>query len=191
MNERKLTGNRTLSIYLFVIILIFVNIAVFAHKNKPHTVSDSNAVESDVIPNDSTQIVLDSIYAIIQNGLQNLQPLFQRACFDCHTDQTTFPWYYKLPLVKGLIDEDIKEARKHLDMSKGFPFLGHGTPLEDLNAIKEVLEKGEMPPFKYKMLHWNAGFSSEEIDSINVWINNSLKQISENSLTQEESSHEE
>src|SRR3989338_5754589 len=50
------------------------------------------------------------------------RPIIEKKCFDCHSSQTKYPAYYKLPLVKWLIDSDISEAKEHLDFEKPFPF---------------------------------------------------------------------
>lgn len=117
----------------------------------------------------------DSIYAGIQAGFQQVRPIFQRACFNCHTDQTRYPWYHQLPGVRALIDSDIRKARKRLDMSKGFPFVGHARPADNLVGIKEQITEGEMPPWEYRLMHWDAKPSRPEVDSIVGWIDQSLR----------------
>ncbi len=177
MKDKKTAGSSIVPILLLAVILLLSGHSVSGHKDKPHTDVDSSPIDTSNIATDSVTKALDSVYSIIQEDYQKLQFLFQRACYDCHSSQTNYPWYYKLPFIKGLIDDDINEARKHLDLSDGFPFAGHGLPAEDLDAIKKVLEEGDMPPFKYKMLHWGAGFSPEEIDSVTTWVGQSLDLI--------------
>lgn len=103
-----------------------------------------------------------------------VQPIFQRACYDCHSNSTKYPWYYKIPGVKQLIDSDVAEAKEHLDMSQGFPFQGHGTPTEDLEAIIDTLKEGDMPPLKYKLMHPSAGLSEAEKTIVKDWAGNAL-----------------
>jgi hypothetical protein len=76
-----------------------------------------------------------------------------------------------------MIDDDIKEGRKHLDMTDGFPFGGHGGPANDLEAIREELEEGEMPLLSYRMMHWGAKPSAAEKDSIYSWIDRGLNSL--------------
>lgn len=106
-----------------------------------------------------------------------LESIFKKACYDCHTNQTVFLWYYKLPIVKNIIDDDIAEAKQHLEMSSGFPFGGHGKPADDLLAIRHVINDDEMPPFKYSMIHWNAKLTDEEKDSIVTWVDFGLEKL--------------
>lgn len=160
-------------------LLIGIGIA-FGHGGEKHD-STETAGTNEKMPIDSMPasqaVALDSIYAIIQSEFIVLEPTFKKGCFDCHTNRTEFPWYYKLPLVKGMIDDDITEAKEHMDMSNGFPFGGHGKPVDDLVAVRQVVENGEMPPLEYRFMHWSAKPSDDESDSIIAWIERSLESL--------------
>ena len=122
----------------------------------------------------------DSIYAAINAGFGKLEHIFERGCYDCHTTRTDYPWYYKIPGIKQLINSDIKEGLEHLDMSDGFPFKGKpgvAYQSEKLDEIEEVLKEGEMPIFMYRMIHWGAAPSDEEKDSIYIWVDVSQKAL--------------
>lgn len=100
---------------------------------------------------------------------QKIEPIFRRACMDCHSAHTDYPWYQRLPLVRGLIDRDIAEARTHLDMTEGYPFRSHAPPLEDLEAIEEDIREGSMPPFRYRIMHPSAALTDEEKAQVFQW----------------------
>jgi hypothetical protein len=125
----------------------------------------------------ATVVNWDSIYGLINDGFRTLEPVLKKGCLDCHSDKTRYPWYYKLPVVKGIIDEDIRDARKHLDMSNGFPFKGHGKPADDLAGIKEEIVEGAMPPSLYRLFHWGAKPDKAEADSIVFWVDRSLSML--------------
>lgn len=110
-----------------------------------------------------------------------IKPIFQRSCFDCHGSATTFPWYYKIPGVKQYIDYDIKEAKSHLDFSEDFPFKSHESPLRDLTAIGDSVEKGRMPPTRYSVLHQKSKLTESDKEEIKRWIKQSRELINENS----------
>ena len=73
----------------------------------------------------------------------------------------------------------MKEAKKHLDMSKDFPFLSHETPLKDLESLKEVIEESDMPPFQYVLGHWDSRLTKEEEKKLYQWVEDSLKKLGE------------
>ncbi|MCB0327088.1 MAG: heme-binding domain-containing protein, partial [Bdellovibrionales bacterium] len=101
--------------------------------------------------------------------------IFKQKCFNCHGIVDALPWYAKIPGPKQLIHQDIREAKEHMDMSEGFPFQGHGTPLDDLEAIERVLEENSMPPLRYKVMHWRSGVTSKEKAVIQEWIKKGRK----------------
>lgn len=179
INKRAPIRKLTMLISPICILLISIGYA-FGHGGEKHdsteTIETNEKTPTDSLPT-SQVVALDSIYAIIQSEFIALEPTFKKGCFDCHTTRTDFPWYYKLPLVKGMIEDDISEAKKHMDMSNGFPFGGHGKPVDDLVAVREVVEKGDMPPLGYRFMHWSAEPSDDERDSIIAWIERSLESL--------------
>lgn len=106
-----------------------------------------------------------------------IKPIFQKSCFDCHSNATTYPWYYKVPGVKQLIDSDIKESKKHLDFSNDFPFISHETPQKDLDAIGKAIKNGSMPPFLYQVMHRDSNLSKSEIKQVEKWIEKSQETL--------------
>jgi hypothetical protein len=104
-----------------------------------------------------------------------IRPIFEAKCFDCHSDRTEYPWYYRIPGVKQFIDSDIAEAREHLDMSQGFPFKGHReNPAEEtLKEIGATIVEGGMPPWYYTLLHAGSKLTDEESKAILAWVKKS------------------
>ncbi len=151
------------------------------------------AVEAEANANitDSAAVNIDSIYAVINIGFTQLEPIFKKGCFDCHSDKTDFPWYYKIPGIKQMINSDIEHARKHIDMSNGFPFGGHDSQLDKLQGIKDEIKEGEMPPLMYRMMHWSAKPTKEEAQSVYQWIDKSMEMLSPGSSTAPPEKHDE
>lgn len=161
---------------LIGVLSICVSIA-FGHGGEKHdSTKTTEAAASDTLSS-SQNTTMDSVYATNQSEFTTLTAVFKKGCFDCHTTRTEFPWYYKVPIVKGMIDDDIAEAKKHMDMSKGFPFGGHGRPADDLVAVREVVVDGGMPPLSYRMMHWSAKPSESERDSIVAWVERGLASL--------------
>lgn len=162
---------------------------VFGHGGEKHDSTKPTEMEPTDRESFLQEVELDSIYATIQSEFAGLEPVFKKGCFNCHTTRTEYPWYHKVPVVKGMIDDDIKEAKKHLEMSQGFPFGGHGKPVDDLVAIREVVVTGEMPPLSYRMMHWSAKPSDSERDSIVAWVERGLASLATIGVHPTESEH--
>jgi hypothetical protein len=121
---------------------------------------------------------LDSAYAEIRAGFEQLKPIFQRGCYNCHSDQTDYPWYHSLPLIGSWMDGHIHDAREKLDFSNGFPFPGESPrQAPKLGRIKREISSGDMPLFSYKLVHWGAAPNQAEKDSIFAWVDRSLARI--------------
>jgi hypothetical protein len=116
----------------------------------------------------------DSINAVINAMFEKVKPAFEHGCYDCHSDQTDYPWYHNIPGVKQLIESDIEEGREHLDFSGGFPFKTKHRQTAILMDIKEEIEEGEMPPFLYRTMHWGRLIEDERRDSVFSFIDSAL-----------------
>lgn len=107
------------------------------------------------------------------NYIQNVKPIFSAKCADCHGANTIYPGYYKIPLVKQLIDHDVTEGHEHLDISQDFPFIGHdgeSSMTDNFTAIREVVSDGDMPPWRYTLLHPSTKLSPMDKQRILDWI---------------------
>ena len=103
--------------------------------------------------------------------------MIQNSCFDCHSDNTEFPWYYKLPIINGMIKDHIKEGREHVDFSNDFPFTGKDNILEIMKDIKEEVEDEGMPLLSYRLMHWGKLIQGTQQDSLFDWIDSSIIMI--------------
>ncbi len=79
-----------------------------------------------------------------------------RACFDCHSNQTTWPWYSNVAPVSWLVYNDVQEGRKHLNFSEW------NRPQRETREIAGAVLEGEMPPGQYLILHPSAKLSAQE-----------------------------
>jgi hypothetical protein len=82
--------------------------------------------------------------------------LAERACFDCHSNHTKWPWYANVAPVSWRMADHVEHAREHLNFSEW------DRPNEDFDEIKEVLEEGEMPLWDYLLLHSEAELTAAE-----------------------------
>lgn len=100
---------------------------------------------------------------------KEIVPIFKVACYDCHTNETHYPFYYHIPPVKKVMDYDIIEGRRHLWLADEFPFDKRHSPYYDLDEIELSIIRKTAPPVKYMALHWDAILSSEEKQKILDW----------------------
>lgn len=84
--------------------------------------------------------------------------LAQQACFDCHSNETVWPWYSNIAPVSWLIQRDADEGREHLNFSTW----GNGGQGREPGEAVEAVYEGGMPPLLYLITHPNAQLSASE-----------------------------
>jgi hypothetical protein len=85
--------------------------------------------------------------------------LAKRACFDCHSNETVWPWYSRVAPVSWLIQMEVSNGRKALNFSEWEDGARKG---ENPKVILEELGiEGEMPPIQYTLIHNKARLTSK------------------------------
>jgi len=87
---------------------------------------------------------------------QPTRELAVRACFDCHSNQTTWPWYSNIAPLSWLIQHDVQQGRARLNFSQW------GTSSRNGGDASEQIQRGTMPQWYYVILHPSAGLSAAE-----------------------------
>ncbi len=103
--------------------------------------------------------------------------LAKRACFDCHSNETVWPWYTSVAPVSWLTERDVLEGRQRLNFSDYGGIRGEGGREggRGENEIARVIERGSMPPFYYVWIHPTAGLTDQEKQQVITGLQNSLK----------------
>src|ERR1700681_3012419 len=73
--------------------------------------------------------------------------LIRRACFDCHSNQTVWPWYSNVAPVSWLTQSDVDDGRSHLN------FTQWDLPHKHAADVASQVTQGDMPPWFYLPLH--------------------------------------
>ncbi len=94
--------------------------------------------------------------------------LAKRACFDCHSNETTYPWYDKLPVSSWITTLDVLRGRRSFNFSNWRP--GRRT-----GEMVRVIQDGSMPPTAYILIHPNAQLTDQEKQQLITGLQNSLK----------------
>ena len=82
--------------------------------------------------------------------------LAARACFDCHSSQTNWPWYTNIAPISWLTQHDVDEGRRRLNFSDWNP------NSRTVRSISRAISEGNMPPSYYRMIHPSAQLSDAE-----------------------------
>jgi Haem-binding domain len=97
-----------------------------------------------------------------------LRPIVQRACFDCHSNETRWPWYSYIAPVSFLIVRDVREGRREVNFSVWDQY-NQSRKARKLKEIVEQVETRKMPQWYYVLLHAEAKLSDGEREAIIKW----------------------
>lgn len=102
-------------------------------------------------PPDGTLVTFDS---------PATEQLAQRACYDCHSNRTKWPWYSNIAPMSWRIQRHVDEGREKLNLTAFNP--GIKDMAESAGEASETVTKGEMPPNDYLLAHPEARLSAAE-----------------------------
>lgn len=92
----------------------------------------------------------------IQWNTQETEQLARAACYDCHSNETVWPWYTQIAPVSWLVAKDVDEGREALNFSEQT-----ATGISGEEAAGEI-EEGAMPPRSYLLIHPAANLTAEQ-----------------------------
>ena len=99
--------------------------------------------------------------------------IMKRACADCHSNETTWPWYSNVAPVSWFVIDHVNHGRKHLNLSEWSPEdQAFSTRTQDhrLAEILEEVKTNRMPLKSYTLMHPEARLSNEEKAEICNWV---------------------
>ena len=97
-----------------------------------------------------------------------VRSIIQRACLDCHSEETIWPWYSNIPPVSKQIHNDVEGGREFMD----FSYWSEYTAEEQdsyASQIAYATSARSMPPPKYLWMHRDARLSAADLDVLKEW----------------------
>jgi Haem-binding domain len=99
--------------------------------------------------------------------------LLRRACYDCHSNDTRWPWYSRVAPVSWIIVRHVTRAREELNFSEWGDYYPN-TRRHKLQWIGRVLRERTMPPRAYRLMHPAARLTQAERAALQDWIESAL-----------------
>jgi Haem-binding domain len=99
----------------------------------------------------------------------NIKNILRASCYDCHSNETVWPWYSKIAPVSWFIANDVNSGRKHLNFSDWEKY-ADAKKEKKLKDIWNQVNEGEMPLRAYTFLHPGAELELDERNTIKKWI---------------------
>jgi hypothetical protein len=106
-----------------------------------------------------------STFEVVAHPRPEAASILKRACYDCHSNVTVWPWYSKVAPVSWLVASDVKAGRSHLNFSEWGFLSPEMAQRRLLNACDEV-KGGDMPLWQYRLIHSEAKLSEQDIATL-------------------------
>ena len=97
----------------------------------------------------------------IKNTPEKTANLIRNSCYDCHSNESKYPWYSNVQPFAWFLENHIEEGRKELNFST-FATYEKKRQVKKLQEAIEKIEKGEMPLDSYVILHPEAKLSEAD-----------------------------
>ncbi len=141
---------KTLKIIALVLFAVFIVIQfVRPDFTNPVVISGQNLESSVAVP-------------------ENVEAILTRSCKDCHSNETSYPWYSKIQPAAWFLADHISEGRNQLNLSIWNTYETRRKSRK-LNEMCEQITEREMPLPSYLWIHRSAKLSDEEIKTICDW----------------------
>lgn len=98
----------------------------------------------------------------------NVEAILDRSCRDCHTNRTVWPWYTNVAPISWFVVGHVNEGRHDLSFSNWAAY-NPALRAKRLAQMCDLVQRGEMPPTSYVLLHRDAGLSDDERQAICDW----------------------
>jgi hypothetical protein len=100
-----------------------------------------------------------------------VREIIRHACYDCHSNETRWPWYNQIAPASWLASRHVMRARARLNFSAWTDYAyDPGTETHKLDEIEKLIKNRAMPPWYYRMMHPQARITDAQRVAVLSWI---------------------
>ena len=118
-----------------------------------------------------SETVPDTDFMLVNDVPSDIQNKLQVSCYDCHSNNTQYPWYSKVQPIAWFLEGHIKEGKAELNFNE-WDSLSSRRKASKLRSIIKQIESGEMPMASYTLIHKEATFSEKEAQRVVKYMEN-------------------
>lgn len=99
----------------------------------------------------------------------SVDTILQKACYDCHSNNSRYPWYFHVQPSAWFLANHIKDGKRHFNFDE---FMSYPKDRKDhkLEEFEEMIEHDEMPLSSYKWMHADARLTEAEKSVLLAWV---------------------
>jgi hypothetical protein len=94
--------------------------------------------------------------------------VLRAACYDCHSNETVWPWYSRVAPLSWQVAHHVEEGREELNFSEWGSYTAE-TRREFAEEMLEEIEEGEMPLWDYELAHPEARLDGDQVAVLRAW----------------------
>lgn len=113
---------------------------------------------------------LTANYTNVYTVPKNVQTIFRTSCYDCHSNNTNYPWYSNIQPVRFFMEEHIRDGKADLNFDE-FGSYSKRKQKSKLESISMQIKSKQMPLASYTLIHRNVILSNNQKEEIINWIN--------------------
>ena len=120
---------------------------------------------------------LTANFTKVYNVPKNVEAILRTSCYDCHSNNTDYPWYSNIQPVGIFMKNHINEGKENLNFNE-YGNYSKRKQNSKLKAINKQIELNEMPLASYTLIHKNAILSSSQKQEVMNWIEKTSDSLS-------------
>lgn len=99
----------------------------------------------------------------------NVQIILKKACYDCHSNHTDYPWYSNIQPIAWVLNNHIKEGKSNINFSE-FGSYSARRQKSKLSAVADAIKDKTMPLASYTFIHREARLSEKQKKLVTNWV---------------------
>jgi hypothetical protein len=123
-----------------------------------------------------SEIVPVTDFISTYNPPKEVANIMRTSCYDCHSNNTAYPWYNKIQPVAMLLEDHIEHGKEEFNFSE-FENYSDRRKKSKLKSFISQVEKDEMPLESYTLIHRSAKVSNAEKELVLTWVNQLLDSL--------------
>lgn len=105
----------------------------------------------------------------VYNVPEEVNRILKRSCYDCHSNNTNYPWYANIQPAAWWLNDHLEEGKEEVNFDE-FAAYRPARQYRKLNEIHDEVDEGEMPLSSYTIIHSNAKLSDSEKKTLLDWV---------------------
>jgi hypothetical protein len=102
-----------------------------------------------------------------------IEATLRRACYDCHSNETRWPWYSRVAPISWLAQHEVELGRKEINFSEWGEYYP-ATRKRKLQWMDRAIRQEAMPPWSYRIVHPDARITQEDRAALERWIDSEI-----------------